>query len=219
VRLGAQGGWQDERMTMAGTDLDARAEIRTSAALTTGLVVVHLVMAYYVFSLSDAIFDLVIRLSGQELARMMVTLAPAVPLALVVLFWARDRTLGWIACLVVVATALLPYVRNVVVERLYEAGDMSAVDTWAEWSGWVLVVLLPIGAALGWGIARRRGTSWWPGLLVGGAVAALAYWLDIDPPFGDDGQLRAMTLAFVYHVVPVVLGCLACWWLEVRNRG
>ena len=59
-------------------------------------------MAYYVFSLSDAIFDLVIRLSGQELARMMVTLAPAVPLALVVLFWARDRTLGWIACLVVV---------------------------------------------------------------------------------------------------------------------
>ena len=140
-------------MTMAGTDVDARAEVRTSAALAAGLVVVHLVMAYYVFSLSDAIFDLVIRLSGEQLARMMVTLAPAVPLALVVLFWARDRTLGWIACLVVVATALLPYVRNVVVERLYEAGDMSAVDTWAEWSGWVLVVLLPVGAALGWGIA------------------------------------------------------------------
>jgi hypothetical protein len=219
VRLGGQVGWQDERMTMAGTDVDARAEVRTSAALAAGLVVVHLVMAYYVFTLSDAIFDLVIRLSGEELAKMLVTLAPAVPLALVVLFWARDRTLGWIACLVVLGTALLPYVRNVVVERLYDAGDMGAVDTWAEWSGWVIVVLLPIGAALGWGIARRRGTSWWPGLLAGGVVAALAYWLDIDPLFGGDDQLRAMALAFIYHAVPVVLGCLACWWLEVRHRG
>jgi len=204
-------------MTTAGTDVDARAEVRTSAALAAGLVVVHLVMAYYVFSLSDAIFDLVIRLSGQQLARMMVTLAPAVPLALVVLFWARDRTLGWIACLVVVATALLPYVRNVVVERLYDAGDMGAVDTWAKWSGWVLVVLLPIGAALGWGIARRRGTSWWPGVLVGGAVAALFDLFDLGW-FANDPGLQAMSLAFVYHVVPVVLGCLACWWLEVRQR-
>jgi hypothetical protein len=219
VRLVAPRGWQDDQMTVAGTDLDARAEVRTSAALATGLVVVHLVMAYYVYSLSDAIFDLVIRLSGQELARMLVTLAPAVPLALVVLFWARDRTLGWIACLVVVATALLPYGRNVVVERLYDAGELDAATTWTDWSGWVLVVLLPVGAALGWGIARRRGSSWWPGLLVGGVVAALAYWLDIDPLFGDDGQRWVMTLAFVYHVVPVVLGCLACWWLEVRHRG
>jgi len=146
------------------------------------------------------------------------TLAPAVPLALVVLFWARDRTLGWIACLVVVATALLPYVRNVVVERLYDAGDMGAVDTWAKWSGWVLVVLLPIGAALGWGIARRRGTSWWPGVLVGGAVAALFDLFDLGW-FANDPGLQAMSLAFVYHVVPVVLGCLACWWLEVRQRA
>ena len=205
-------------MTMAGTDLDARAEVRTSAALATGLVVVHLVMAYYVFSLSDAIFDLVIRLSGAELARMMVTLAPALPLALVVLFWARDRTLGWIAGLVVVATALLPYVRNVVVERLYDAGELDAAVTWSDRSGWVLVAALPIGAALGWGIARRRGTGWWPGLLVGGGVAALAYWLDVNPLRDADAGLETMWLAFAYHVVPVVLGCLACWWLEVRQR-
>jgi hypothetical protein len=52
-----------------------------------------------------------------------------------------------------------------------------------------------------------------------GAAGALAYWLDINPMFDNDGQLRAMTLAFVYHVVPVVLGCLACWWLEVRQRA
>ena len=82
--------------------------------------------------------------------------------------------------------------RNVVVERLYEAGDMGAVDTWAEWSGWVLVVLLPVGAALGWGIARRRGTSWWPGVLVGGAVAALLDLFDLGW-FANDPGLQAMT--------------------------
>ena len=133
-------------------------------------------------------------------------------------FWARDRTLGWIACLVVVGTALLPYVRNVVTEHLYDAGELDAALTWTDWSGWVLVVLLPVGATLGWGIARRRGTSWWPGALVGGAVAAL---LDLSEPgwFADDPRMQAMALAFVYHVVPVVLGCLACWWLEVRHRG
>jgi hypothetical protein len=206
-------------MTMAGTDVDARAEVRTSAAIATGLVVVHLVMAYYVYSLADAIFDLVIRLSGKELARMLVALAPAAPLALVVLLWARDRALGTIACLVVVGTALLPYVRNVVAEGMYDAGNLTGVTRWLDWSGWAVVVLLPIGAALGWGIARRRGPAWWPGLLLGGAAGALAYWLDINPVFDNDGQLRAMTLAFVYHVVPVVLGCLACWWLEVRQRA
>ena len=78
---------------------------------------------------------------------MLVTLAPAVPLALVVLFWARDRTLGWIACLVVVGTALLPYVRNVVVERLYDAGDMGAVRHLGEVVG--------LGARRP--AARRRG--------------------------------------------------------------
>jgi hypothetical protein len=55
-------------------------------------------------------------------------------------------------------------------------------------------------------------------VLVGGAVAALLDLFDLGW-FANDPRLQAMSLAFVYHVVPVVLGCLACWWLEVRQRG
>ena len=60
---------------------------------------------------------------------MIVIVLPAVPLAIVVLFWARDRTLGSIACLVVVATGLLPYVRNAIDERLFDAGDLDEMQT------------------------------------------------------------------------------------------
>jgi hypothetical protein len=206
-------------MTTAGTDVDDRADLRTSVALVSLVVVAHLVMAYFVSALTDDLFDLLIDLSGQQLALMIVTVLPAVPLALVVLFWARDRYLGTIACLAVAATALVPYVSNVVIERLYDAGDFETLDRWLDWSGWVVAIVLPVGAALGWGIARRQGVSWWPGLLVAGVVAGLVYWFDLGPQLEGDGQLRAMTLAFVYHVVPALLGGLACWWLEVRQRG
>jgi hypothetical protein len=178
---------------------DARsrdAELPVSVALVAALVMVHLVMAYYVYALSDAIFDLVNRLAGQELARMAVTLAPAVPLVLAVFFWARDRILGCIAATVVVAVGLSPYY----------VGD---------WSGWVQVALVPFGAALGWGIARRRGSAWWPGLIVAAAVAALFYWLEVNA-FDDASELRPPAIAFTYHVVPALLGGLACWWLETR---
>jgi hypothetical protein len=195
---------------------DGEAQVRVSAALVVGLSVVHLVMAYYVRSLPDAVFDLVEPFAGQEPALMMVSLTPALPLALVVLRWAHERLLGWIACLVVAATALLPYVRGVVDRRLVEAGDAHAAASWADWSGWGLLVLLPVGAALGWGISRRRDTRWWPGLLVAAAVAGLFRSLDLDA-FPDDAGLRAGYLALVYHVVPALLAGLTCWRLDTQR--
>ena len=114
MRLGAQGDWQDDGVTTAAPDVDDRADLRTSVVLVSLVVVVHLVMAYFVSALTDDLFDLLIELSGQQLALMIVTVLPAIPLAIVVLSWARDRDLGSIACLVVVATGLLPYVRNII---------------------------------------------------------------------------------------------------------
>ena len=153
-------------MTTAAPDVDDRADLRTSVVLVSLVVVVHLVMAYFVSALTDDLFDLLIELSGQQLALMIVTVLPAIPLAVAVLSWARDRILGSIACLVVVATGLVPYVRNTIDVRLVEAGKLNEMQTYVEWSNWTLVVVLPVGAALGWGIARRRGSSWWPGILV-----------------------------------------------------
>ena len=206
-------------MTTAAPDVDDRAGLRTSVVVVSLVVVVHLVMAYFVSALTDDLFDLLIDLSGEQLALMIVIVLPAIPLAVAVLYWARDRILGSIACLVVVATGLLPYVRNTIDVRLIEAGKLDEMQTYIEWSNWMLVVALPVGAALGWGIARRRGSSWWPGVLVAGGFAALFYWLDLGPLGLGDSDFRPPAIALVYHVVPAVLGGLTCWWLEVRQSG
>ena len=205
-------------MTSAAPAVDDRADLRTSVALVSLVVVAHLVMAYFVTALTDDLFDLLIDLSGEQLALMIVILLPAIPLAVVVLFWARDRILGSIACLVVVATGLLPYVRNTLDVRLIEAGKLDEMQGYVDWSNWTLVVVLPVGAAVGWGIARRRGSSWWPGVLVAAGIAALLNWLDVGPFGLGDSDLRPPAIALIYHVVPAVLGGLACWWLEARQR-
>ena len=202
-------------MTTAAPDVDDHADLRTSVVLVSLVVVAHLVMAYFVSAINDDLFDLLIDLSGTQLALMIVSVVPTVPLALVVLFWARDRYLGSIACLVVTATGLLPYVAGVVDQRLYEAGDLDALADWIEWSGWLLAGLLPVGAALAWGIARRRGGSWWSGLVVAAVLGVMFRWLDLNP--FDSSGLRRPVLAFVYHVVPAVLAGLTCWWLDERD--
>ena len=192
-------------------------ELLVSVALVTGVAVAHLVMAYFVSTLPDAEFDLVNRLTGQELAELVVNLIPLVPLGLVVFFWARTRSLGWTAMSVVACLGLATYLRGVVVRTLLDDGRLQAALNFVDASTWVITVLLPVGAALAWGIARRRGEGWWPGLIVAGLVAALFRLMDLDA-FADDAGLRAMYLALVYHVVPAVLAGLACWWLEVRHR-
>ena len=192
-------------------------ELPVSVALVTGVAVAHLVMAYFVSTLPDAEFDLVNRLTGQELAELVVNLIPLVPLGLVVFFWARTRSLGWTAMSVVACLGLATYLRGVVVRTLLNDGRLQAALNFVDASTWVITVLLPVGAALAWGIARRRGEGWWPGLIVAGLVASLFRLMDLDA-FADDAGLRAMYLALVYHVVPAVLAGLACWWLEVRHR-
>ena len=44
-----------------------RTEVRTSIVLVAGLSIAHLVMAYFVSTLTDDLFDLLIELSGQQL--------------------------------------------------------------------------------------------------------------------------------------------------------
>jgi hypothetical protein len=180
----------------SATTRSRHAELRMSAFLVTAVAVVHLVMAYFVDSISSTIIDLVEPLLGLEAARLTVSLTAWLPLALVVLPWARTRPLGWVACGVMAGVATLSYL---------------------EWSTWALTSLIPLGAALAWSIARRRGSGWWPGLLVAAVVASLFRWLDIDA-FADS-DLRFAFAALVYHVVPAVLAGLACWWIDVREAG
>jgi hypothetical protein len=203
--------------TLIGRSDQEESALRLSIILVVGLVLVHLAMAYSYPTLPDQVFDLVNRLSGKELALILVDQVPTLPLAVVVVLWARTRRLGWIGCAVVLAVGLLPYMRDVVVRQLFDAGQPDAGISFLDRSTWVLTGLVPLGAALAWGIARRTGTGWWPGLVLAALLALLFRALDIDA--FDDPSWRPVFLAFVYHVVPAVLAGLACWWLEVRRAA
>src|SRR3954453_20104555 len=212
--------WHDDPMTdpstVASGARTGRGELWVSVSLVTAVAASHLVMPYFVGSLPDAVFDLVDRLSGQELAELAVNLVPLAPLGLVVFLWARTRSLGWTALGVVGSLGLATYLRGVVARVFLDHGQLQGALDFVDATTWVITVLLPVGAALAWGIARRRGRDWWPGLLLVGMVAVLFRLLDLDA-FPDDAGLRAAYLALVYHVVPAVVGGLACWWLDVRQ--
>ena len=189
-----------------------------SIVLVAGLALVHLVMAASLDSVSTAVIDLVEPWFGAEPARLAATMTPWIPLVVVLFIWTREQRLGLLASAVALAFATLTYLRGVVVEQLVASGDEERALDFLDWSNWVLTALIPLGAALAWGIARRQGTRWWPGLVVAAVVAVLFRWLDLDPFAGGDPAIRQAFAALVYHVVPAVLAGLACWWLEVRGR-
>ncbi len=81
---------------------------------------------------------------------------------------------------VVACLGLATYLRVVVVRTLLDDGRLQAALNFVDASTWVITVLLPVGAALAWGIARRRGGGWWPGLVVAGLVALLFRLIDLD---------------------------------------
>ncbi len=181
--------------TRAGDPLGP-AGLAVSSALVAGLVLVHLGMAYSISTLPDMVYDLTEPLAGDATAELVVDVLPLVPLALVVLGVGLTVLRGSLAAAVVIAVALV-------------AHESSSL--------WFVTALLPVGAALAWGVARRRGTWWLGGLVVAAAVAWLFRWLDLDV-FSDDSALRAVFLAFVLHVVPAILAGLACWLLEWREE-
>ena len=101
--------------TEATTAADSRHDqLRVSVALVAGVALVHLVMAYYVDSISGAVFDSSSPLVGAEPARLAVSLTAWLPLVLVVLLWGRDRSASaGSRASVAVGLATLGYLRGV----------------------------------------------------------------------------------------------------------
>jgi hypothetical protein len=215
----ASDGWHHDHMTSATephVEAGARnVRLSVSVAVVAAVALAHLVTAFFVDPITSSIIDVVDPLLGAEVAKLAVSLAAWAPLALAALLCARTSDRGWAAALVVVGVATLSYLRGFVAERLLHAGEIDAAVRFFDWSTWVLTCLLPLGAALAWSIARRRGSGWWPGLLVAAALAASFRWLDLTA-FGDS-DLRFAFAAMVYHVVPAVLAGLVCWWLDSRE--
>ncbi len=193
-------------------------ELPVSIIIVAGLALVHLAMAATADSLTQAVIDIVEPAFGEEPALLAATMTPWIPLVVVVAVWTRDQRLGVVAAAVALAISTLPYLRGVVVDQLVQSGRSERALDVLDWTNWLLTALLPLGAALAWGIARRHGSRWWPGLLPAAAVAVLFRWLELDP-FPEDPALRRAFAATVYHVVPAVLAGLACWWLDSRERA
>jgi hypothetical protein len=187
--------------------------------LVAGLALVQVVMSASMDSVATSVINLVEPLFGVEPARLAAPMKPWLPLAVVLFVWKREQRVGLGACAVALAFATLSYLRGVIAEQLLESGSQDTALGFIDWTNWLLSALMPVGVAVAWGIARRQGTRWWPGLVVAAALAVLARWLDIDPLRDGDQQLRAALAAVIYQVVPAVAGGLACWWLDVRGRS
>jgi hypothetical protein len=184
-----------ERSSADPTEVEPQTGAGVSAALIAGLVVVHLAMAYSFSTLPDLVHDLVEPIAGPGAADLVVDVLPLLPLALVVLGVGRTLGRGVAACVVVLAVAVVAHLVS---------------------PSWVVTALLPLGAALAWGVARRYGAWWLAGLVLAPLVALLFRWLDLDG--FSDAALRASFRAFVLHVVPAVVAGLACWALEWREN-
>ena len=161
------------------TTPDDPRDVWISVALVVGLAIVHLWMALEVSTLPDAVFDSLDGIVGVRAANLVVTVLPAVPLALVVLFWARSRSLGVLAALVALESAQCwsTYVASCSC-GWWSPATVDAADRMVSVTQWAVIVLLPTLAALAWGIARRRGRAWVPGLLVAGALAIPLRYVD-----------------------------------------
>lgn len=185
-----------ERSSVEPTEAELQTGAGVSAALIAGLVVVHLAQAYSVSTLPDLVADLVEPIAGEGAAAFFMHVFPLLPLALVVLGVGRTVLRGVAACAVVVVVAVVVHLIT---------------------PSWMVTALMPFGAALAWGVARRYGWWWVGGILLAPLTALLIRWLDPDP-FADDFAVWASSRALMLHVVPAVLAGLACWALEWREQ-
>jgi hypothetical protein len=89
-----------------------------------------------------------------------------------------------------------------------------------EWGGVLVVAAL---VPLAWGLARRSGWGWLPGVLVGPLVAAILRELTLRWTWwGERVSGRGVgyhwQLEAVVFTAPFVLAALACWAIEARGR-
>lgn len=150
---------------------------------------------------------------------------PYLPLALVAALAARSVTRGLLAggLGLVAGLAAIGYYELTI--YLFTHGHQPSFTAFRA-LGYASVMVLAALAALAWGVSRRRGRLWLVGLAVAPAAAALTVWShwttrlglgQVSP--GDANGLRQLILTdAIATMIPVVLGCVACWLLEVRER-
>jgi hypothetical protein len=145
-----------------------------------------------------------------------------VPYALVLLLWGRGLRGAAAAAGVALATGVLFWaIDRVFQSYVWGSGPASRSSLRAYlWSELLVPALL---VPLAWGLARRRGHAWWPGVLVGPVVAAVLRELQLRWSWWQErvtgpGHHYHWQLQAAVFVAPFVLAVLACWALEARSR-
>jgi len=189
------------------------------------VVAVVLVVAYVAYD-RLVVQHLVPRLVGHwpesliGLLRFLVQAGPYLLLALVLIGWGIDAGRRLLGALAAVATGVVAWGVPYAYQKLvYEQGNSSV--RLIELYFWLMVLLLPTGLALAWGLARRTGRLWAAGVLVAPALSAVHYELQHHNPDFLSWEFHHQTWWFndAEFLTPVVLACLLCWALEHLERN
>jgi hypothetical protein len=156
------------------------------------------------------------------LVNLVLAMALCVPYALVLLFWGH----GLGRALAGAGVALLAGLAFWAIDRVFQNyiwGPGPASTTSLRAYLWAELLVPAILVPLAWGLARRTGYAWWPGLVVGPVVAAVLRELQLrwswwQSRVARPGHYHHWQLQAVAYVAPFVLAVLACWAIEVRGR-
>jgi hypothetical protein len=157
------------------------------------------------------------------LVNLVTALLLVLPYALVLLFWGRGLGPALAGAGVALLTGLALWgIDRVFDNYVWHSGapsrDQLRVYLWCELL--VPALLVP----LAWGLARRRGSAWWPGVVVGPLVAAVLRELQLRSHWwrahvAPSARGYRWELQAVVYVTPFVLAVLACWALDARRNA
>lgn len=149
------------------------------------------------------------------LLRFLLTVAPYVLFAVVLLAWGRSTRQRVAGATCALVAGLADWGINEYFQRMAERHDLTATSY--RLYDWSLTLLIPTLVALAWGLARRSGRAWVVGVLVAPLLAGIHRELQLHSPSFQSwefhhGQWWVGRLEFL---APMVAACVVCWLIEV----
>jgi hypothetical protein len=187
------------------------------------LIAAELVLGWFTYDIAVKLGD---DRAHLHLIQWFVMMLPYLPLALLAALAGRTGARGILAggLGLVAGAAGIGYYELTV--WLFTHGHQPSIHV-SQGLQYASVMVLATLAALAWGVSRRHGRLWLTGLVVAPAAAALTLWSHWTSHLGlhqvalsDTNGIRQLYLIdTIATMIPVVLGCLVCWLLELRESG
>jgi hypothetical protein len=141
------------------------------------------------------------------------------PYALVLLLWGRGLARAAAGATIAVVTGVFAWGWSQVFLTYVWDRNASAGHTSVQVFDWGYLLVIATLVPLAWGVARRRGRTWLPGLLVAPVVATVLRELGLRWTWWESQVSAHWQLQAVVYVAPFVLAALACWALDRPQDG